>query len=137
MAGVKQCFKCLAEKPLDDFYTHPEMADGHLNKCKACTKRDVSNYWHEHANVLRQTDLARRKLKRAVNIATGNAVRDGRIIRSGRCHYCAATDNLEAHHWDYYRPLDVTWLCKRCHRIADMARRDAEVRVAVLLKGAA
>lgn len=107
------------------------MADGHLGKCKECAKGDVRNYWHEHAVILRQTDLSRRKVKRAAHIATGNAIRDRRLIKAGRCHYCKCEDDLTAHHWNYYRPLDVTWLCTRCHRIADMARRDAEVKAAL------
>jgi len=37
---LKKCFKCGVEKPLDDFYTHPQMGDGHLGKCKECTKKD-------------------------------------------------------------------------------------------------
>jgi hypothetical protein len=128
---VKLCFKCGTEKPRSEFYRHPEMADGLLGKCKGCTKADVSHNWHEHASVLRQTDLARRKLKKSATSLLNNAVRDGRVLKAAQCHYCHTDGELTAHHWNYYRPLDVTWLCGRCHRIADMARRDAEVMVAL------
>lgn len=38
----KVCFKCNIEKPLTEYYKHKYMADGHLNKCKICTKKDTS-----------------------------------------------------------------------------------------------
>lgn len=41
------------------------------------------------------------------------AIKDGKLTR-GSCVECGA-ENAQAHHHDYSKPLDVTWLCARCH----------------------
>jgi hypothetical protein len=39
----KICFKCGVKKDLSEYYKHKQMRDGHLNKCKNCTKKDTKN----------------------------------------------------------------------------------------------
>ncbi len=58
---MKECFKCLVEKPLDDFYKHPKMADGHLNKCKDCTKNDTKSNYNSKKDYYKEYDKKRQK----------------------------------------------------------------------------
>jgi hypothetical protein len=131
----KRCFKCKRRKPLRQFYRHPAMADGHLNKCVACAKRDVKKNYQDnreakHAYERRRSrTLERRKYisdasrrHRRLNpgrykarTAVNNAIRDGRLKR-GPCKVPGCNGKPQAHHKDYRRPLDVEWICFKHHR---------------------
>lgn len=43
VVNEKVCFKCSNLLPINKFYKHKLMPDGHLNKCIECTKKDVRN----------------------------------------------------------------------------------------------
>jgi len=47
------------------------------------------------------------------------AVKRGEIERPATCSRCGNAGRIEAHHSDYDKPLDVTWLCTSCHRRID------------------
>lgn len=130
----KECFKCKTVKPLAEFYKHSAMGDGHLNKCKECTKNDVNKHRSENLEKIRAYDRARGKIserlksnteitrawraedkrRQAVHNAVSRAIRNGSLVRQP-CVRCGAIKSL-AHHEDYDKPLEIMWLCQPCHK---------------------
>lgn len=129
----KICFRCEQPQPITDFYRHPEMRDGRLNKCKQCTKRDVSKNYRGNIEHYRQYDRKRfqwpERKKHQVNAlrlhrlkfpektkartAVSRAVRSGRLIKEP-CINCGEV-KVDGHHENYSRYLDVIWFCRACH----------------------
>lgn len=72
-------------------------------------------YWPYQTKRLHDTE------KRAAAHAVSAALKSGTLTKQ-RCIRCGLK-RAEAHHDDYAKPLDVTWLCRFHHR-----QRDAELR---------
>ena len=134
MIRSKKCFKCNAVKLLEEFYKHPNMPDGHVNKCKECNKNDVTAHRNKNLEKVREYDRARGKESKRLKAATeitrawraedsrrnvahsqvARAVKNGTLVRQP-CIRCFETKSI-AHHEDYDHPLVVMWLCQPCHK---------------------
>lgn len=132
--AVKVCFKCGKKKKADEFYRHPMMADGRLNKCKSCARADVRANRLRRLEYYRAYDLLRSKNPKRIAAAAevnrrwraedrrrtrahnmvARAVACGRLVPQPCC-VCGSAVNIHAHHDDYDRPLDVRWLCAEHH----------------------
>ena len=145
----KQCFKCHRILPMSEYYKHKAMSDGHLGKCKECTKSDVAKHRQENLEKVREYDRIRasephrmeakreymkrprpREIKQAFTrkrrreepgyMSAHNrlirAVYSGKIKRPKSCGSCGKRCTPSGHHDDYSKPLDVLWLCSKCHR---------------------
>lgn len=149
---TKRCIICDKELALDQFYPHPQMDDGHLNKCKECCRgqerarqkrlrkdpawvrserkrtrernvrlgygeryKPVTKRRRERVAAYKRAWMARNPEKVKAICAANNALRDGRLTRKP-CEVCGAARSVHKHHEDYSKPLEVRWLCSKCHR---------------------
>lgn len=151
----KPCTKCGETKPLSDFSPDRSSKSGHKSYCKQCAVKMAVEYrWRniDHIREYRRRHSATEKYKQArrdrysKNPKRGDSPDDPfkeaarRVVssrlRSGElsrlpCQRCGASEHIEAHHEDYGKPLDVTWLCRSCHglrhrELNEIARRAAE-----------
>jgi len=125
----KKCFKCGEVKPLSEFYKHRQMKDGHLNKCKSCSKCGAAKHRAENIDRIRAYDRGRGNRQdygylkewrekypnkyKAHNLVN-NHKRAGNISEQP-CEYCGSL-KVVAHHDDYSKPLNIRWLCQAHHK---------------------
>ena len=129
----KTCTLCSDVKPLDCFYKAPGCKDGRAGQCIECVKRRARIRQIVKSGQIRAYEQVRSRLPhriaaRAANLqrekhnnperalarsAVSNAVRDGKLLRMD-CAFCGSSKTI-AHHHDYSKPFDVTWLCTPCH----------------------
>ena len=134
----KGCFKCGETLPISEFYRHPQMADEHLNKCKKCTKKDVTTHREIHIDEIREYDRKRGSLPHRIILATratkkwrqryperklaqsqlSYAIKSGALTAWPLCAIPECNTKPEAHHPDYAQPFAVVWLCSAHHKQA-------------------
>ena len=132
--SFKSCSCCGISQSIDSFQVRAASHDGRTASCKKCLRdRDCARYPGEREHRIkgmkayqqtargkqiaiasRVRHMLRDPKQYAAHVRTGNAIRDGRIVKQP-CAVCERTD-VEGHHPDYDAPLDVVWLCLGHHK---------------------
>ena len=132
-----KCHICKSVLPLDSFHKDRTRRSGHSTKCKACKRKINAVHgaayrkrldWAAYQRERLKDDSKRSRLRGQQSdwrnrnpLATRAhtdvhvALKNGSLVRPQECSECTKPCTPEAHHEDYEKPLDVTWLCRLCH----------------------
>ena len=116
----KECHKAAVRKNRADNVDRYREYDAHRFQNDPRVKERHKRYLateagKESMNKARKKWLDVDPRRRAAHVILNNAVRDGRIERPEACSHCGITGKVEGHHPDYDYPLNVVWLCPKCH----------------------
>lgn len=130
---TKTCFKCNKIKDINEFYLHKGMSDGHLGKCKECTKMDVNERYIKKINdfmfLESERERARNKYHRLYSNSKIKKIRNNEPIKKYYHKYpekyrakCIAgkiksPNGYHNHHWSYKvkNALDIIHLIDKDH----------------------
>lgn len=147
MEQTKVCSSCGREKPLSEFNKCRCKKDGLQDRCRECFstynkeryssaperfKKAASEYREENIENVFATrmEMCRRNPShKNAGMALSYALKLGYIEKPDHCLGCGRPDSesrVTAHHNDYSKPLEVVWVCSKCHRNLDANRRERE-----------
>lgn len=131
--AYKRCGRCGESKPRADFNAHRGKPDGLRAICRVC-QVEYNREWAERNPETRRASQRRRygrererlgskrpttvmaPVQRNAHNTVLRAIQRGDITRPDNCPRCRRADSpIQGHHADYAKPLDVEWLCARCH----------------------
>jgi len=65
------------------------------------------------------------KVKALARNTLNKAIKRGLLSKNDFCCICGSDKYIQAHHDDYNKPLDVRWVCRKCHyKLSNQALQD-------------
>ena len=117
---IKTRFKCGRALPITEFYAHLSMGDGHLNKCKDCTKHDMHMQHLRKSQDEKWIEAERRRGRdKYSRLYAGKKVMAHPETRGVRKHLKSQGIDLagkEIHHWNYADLYNVFLLTPSEHK---------------------
>jgi len=118
----KRCSKCKETKSLDKFYKRKKNKIQLRSECKLCSVngcklsfREWKITHKERVNVIKKRSNKKCPGRYKAREICHNAITSNKLTKQP-CVVCGKTE-VEAHHSDYTKPLDVDWLCKKHHSL--------------------
>lgn len=110
------------ERCLNHYYNNSwkyrEWRINNNDKCREYTKK-YRELNHEKVKESRRNSekIARvtKKQEHAARKDVYYAIKRGKLIKPECCSICGGISKIEAHHMDYEKTLEVTWVCRLCH----------------------
>lgn len=131
---MKTCKICNEPKAADGFYARGGLVCIECTKARVRTNRAANRDYYRKLEATRKRGKHRptvdrvaanarslkyyyaNKQKHLARTKVSKALAAGRLVKPKSCSRCQKpAERLEAHHADYSKPLDVTWLCDPCH----------------------
>ena len=100
---MKTCRRCFKEKEADNFYARIQNRDGLSSYCRKCFRAMVMDWRRKYPG------------RRTAHNRVAKALKDGKLTKPTKCQICSRETYLLAHHKDYRKPLEVSWICDSCH----------------------
>jgi hypothetical protein len=131
---------------VEQFYPNKGMADGRLNKCKSCARKDSIDFRNKNIKKYLEHDRKRAMLPhRVAQRKEYTQSEKGKLVKNGinkryvakfpykkkatqavnnairdkklmRLPCVVCGNKAQAHHEDYSKPLDVIWYCPKHHK---------------------
>jgi hypothetical protein len=137
---MKKCSRCLKIKNFLSFNLDRRAKTGLSSWCKECIKlfKNTNSFKEYEKNYVSsenskiskrkymQSDIGKLvriksqhkfKEKNSARMRVRYAVKTNRLIKPNICDCCGKENKyIHGHHKNYLKPLDVVWLCPKCHK---------------------
>jgi len=111
-------------KPLKRFNRTVKLGKQHT--CSPRCSSHLTNEQRRSAPSTRNAEQTRQDKelypeKNHARLLVRQAIKSGKIEVPSECEFCYEECKLDAHHPDHSRPFFLIFLCKKCHKIADLS----------------
>lgn len=128
--ATRACSTCKIVKLLEEFASNKsrDKISGRSYECRICERKRSREYYLKHKEKLLKKQKEYYKVRKEVSPEKIRArelvkvaVKSGKLIKEP-CIVCLDTE-VQGHHPDYSKPLEVKWLCVLHHRELHRADR--------------